>query len=523
MSGPAKGAVAAGDQVTAAAAAEILQDGGNAFDAAVAALFAACVAEPVLCSLAGGGFLLARPADGEALLYDFFGQTPRAPRPVDELDFLPIEADFGTALQEFHIGMGSMATPGVVAGAFAAHDDHGRLPMRRIVEPALRAARDGVPVAPLQAHILAAVAPTFLWSDEARGLFESRSQPEETLQPGERLRMPGLANVLEALAVEGADLFYRGDLAEQLVALNAEGGGLLRHDDLAGYRVVRRRPLKRPFAGGTLYTNTAPSSGGPLIAFALGLIEAESAPPPAGPADPAWLARLARVMAQSNQARRDAGLLAESSDAAVARLLSAPFMADYLAAVAGRAEKVGGTTHLSVIDAAGNAVALSVSNGEGCGHILPGTDIMLNNMLGEEDTNPLGFFRWQPDSRVTSMMAPSLAQHPEGRLFALGSGGSNRIRSAILQVLLHLLRHDTPVADAVAAPRIHAERGLLNIEHGFPAATVEALTAGFADNEVWPDRNFFFGGVHVACHDAAAGTFDAAGDPRRGGSAAVVT
>jgi len=522
MTGPAKGAVAAGDRTTAAAAAEILQDGGNAFDAAVAAMFTASVSEPVLCSLAAGGFLLARPAAGTPVLYDFFGQTPRTPRPVDELDFLPVEADFGTVQQEFHIGLGSVATPGLVAGAFAAHGDHGRLPMRRVIEPAVRAARGGVAVAPLQAQILDAVAPIFRWSEATRALFDSRTRPGQTLQAGEILRMPGLALVLEALAAEGVDLFYRGDLADRMVALNIDGGGLLRHDDLAGYRVERRQPLERSFAGATVFTNTAPSSGGPLIAFALELVAAARAGRPSDDDEAARLAQLARIMAQSNQARRDAGLMDECSDPVVARLLSAPFMADYLAAMTDRATKVGGTTHISVIDADGNAAALSVSNGEGCGHVLPGTDIMLNNMLGEEDTNPLGFFRWRPDSRVTSMMAPSIVERGDGRLLALGSGGSNRIRSAILQVLLHVLVHDRALSAAVQAPRIHFERGLLNIEHGFAAATVDGLTAAFERSEVWPDRNFFFGGVHAASHDPATAGFAAAGDPRRGGSALIV-
>ncbi|MFQ6018029.1 MAG: gamma-glutamyltransferase, partial [Kiloniellaceae bacterium] len=138
----ARGAIACGHPATAAAAEEILAEGGNAFDAALAALCAACVAEPVFCSLGGGGFLLARPAAGEAVLYDFFVQTPRRRGPAREVDFYPILADFGTATQEFHIGLGAIAIPGVIKGLFAVQKDLASLPIKRLVEPAVRVARD---------------------------------------------------------------------------------------------------------------------------------------------------------------------------------------------------------------------------------------------------------------------------------------------------------------------------------------------------------------------------------------------
>ena len=136
-----KGAIAAGHPETARAAAAILAEGGNAFDAVLAGLCAACVAEPVLISLGGGGFLLARRAGGEAVLYDFFAQTPKVRRAEAEVDFFPIVADFGTAQQEFHIGMGSIAVPGTVKGLFRVHRDLGSMPMARIVEPAAALAR----------------------------------------------------------------------------------------------------------------------------------------------------------------------------------------------------------------------------------------------------------------------------------------------------------------------------------------------------------------------------------------------
>lgn len=511
----ALGAVAAGNALTADAAAEVLKRGGNAFDAALAALCAACVCEPVLCSLAGGGFLLARPARRPPLLFDFYGQTPRRAPRLDEVDFLPVEVDFGAARQQFHIGLGAVATPGVPAGLCAVHDELGRLPLTDIVAPAVRHARDGVAMDPLQAFILDAVAPIFLWSAEARALYESRIKPGETLQAGEILTMPRLADVLEGLAADGAVALLDGELAQALLLAQAEGSGTLSGADLNGYRAQRRSPLYVELDGVSVAINPPPSSGGALIAFALKLLQS------AADRDRSAVS-LARAMAATNLARRRAGLMLETTGERAASLLAEGNLAEYRRLLNGRTLKAGGTTHVSVVDRDGNAAALSVSNGEGCGHFWPGTEIMLNNMLGEEDTNPQGFFRWQPDSRISSMMAPTIVNGVNGAVTVLGSGGSNRIRSAILQVLVNLLHHGMDLADAVVAPRLHAECGTLNMEPGFAASVAGSLADDFEHIETWPDRNFFFGGVHAVSYDPESGRFEAAGDPRRGGVGIVV-
>ena len=191
------GVAAAGHPVTAQAAVEVMAEGGNAFDAACAAMLAACVAEPVLASPGGGGFLMAQPAGGQATLYDFFAQTPRAKRPVDELEFTAIQADFGPATQEFHIGAGAAATPGFVPGVFAVHGDLGNLPMHRVADPAIRAAREGVPILPMQAYIATIVAPILLASAPARALFAPSGSIR---QAGEMFANADLAETLAALA-----------------------------------------------------------------------------------------------------------------------------------------------------------------------------------------------------------------------------------------------------------------------------------------------------------------------------------
>ncbi|MFQ5645029.1 MAG: gamma-glutamyltransferase, partial [Thiogranum sp.] len=264
--------------------------------------------------------------------------------------------------------------------------------------------------------------------------------------------------------------------------------------------------------GSEFLTNPPPSSGGLLIGFALKLLErlmtggiridtTEG------------ISRLAEVMHAANEARLDS-IAREQLDE---QLLDPELLRDYLDRVSGRTRAFRGTTHISVIDRKGNLASLTTSNGEGCGHMLAATGIMLNNMLGEEDLNPHGFHAWQENRRLTSMMAPSVLRFENGHAIALGSGGSNRIRSAILQVLLRLVDEQMPLPEAVDRPRIHYEKGLLNIEHGFDREVYRQLQDEFEQTRCWPDRNMFFGGVHAVSRHR--GTFEHCGDRRRGGVA----
>ena len=518
----AQGAIACGHPATAAAAGEILAEGGNAFDAVLAGFAAATVAEPVLASLAGGGFLLAQPAEGEARLYDFFVQTPRQRLAPDDLAFYPIHADFGPATQEFHIGLGSVATPGAVAGLFAIHRDLCRLPVARLFDPAVRLAREGFSLRPIDAYTFRVIGPILQATAEARDLFQ---RADGTLpETGERWGNPQLGDSLEALAAEGPGLFYGGELGQNLVAACRTGGGQITAADLAGYRVKRRRPLERPYRQARILTNPPPSSGGILIAFALALLAGQPRVPQGfGAIDHAQL--LVQAMALTNRARIESKLheaMAEAEEAAAAaRLLDPGLMARYAAEVEGQAICDRGTTHLSVIDAAGNVAAMSLSNGEGCGTLLPGSGIMLNNMLGEEDLNPKGFHLWPENSRISSMMAPTLATLADGTVIALGSGGSNRIRTAILQVLVDLIDLGLSPSAAVEAPRLHHEAGLTNAEAGFPPEALAAVAALSDQVMDWPAHSFFFGGVHAAAR-GADGRLAAAADPRREGAGLVI-
>ena len=513
-----KGVIAAGHAETAKAGQIILEEGGNAFDAALGALCAACVAEPVLASLGGGGFLLARPGarGAKPVLYDFFAQTPRHRRDRSEIDFSPIIADFGPAEQEFHIGRGTMATPGVVKGLFEVHKDLGKMPMAKIVEPAIKLAKDGVRINRLQAYIFTVVEKIYNSNEVCLKAYGAPSLSGKLAGEGDVLAFADLADTLDSLAREGEALFYRGEIAATLADDCLSGGGYLRRDDLEGYQVERRKPFAMSYGNARILTNPPPSMGGILIGFALTLL-AEVGLGGEKFGGKAHLGHLLNAMMLTNEARIESNLLEGLEQGTFETLLDPDFMETYRQRILGRPRAKRGTTHISVIDKAGNAAALSVSNGEGSAYIVPGTGVMMNNMLGEEDINPHGFNQWPQDIRMTSMMSPSLIEGASGEITALGSGGSNRIRTAILQVIVNLIDFRMPLPDAIESPRIHFEKGLLSLEDGFGSAELAALQGQVGDIRTWGERNMFFGGVHAAHFEPARGHMQGVGDPRRGG------
>jgi gamma-glutamyltranspeptidase/glutathione hydrolase len=507
-----RGQIAAGHEKTAEAAELILKEGGNAFDAVVAAAFASCVAEPVFSSLGGGGFLMASHEGRSPRLFDFFVHTPLQVPDPELLEFYPIQADFGSQSQEFHIGLGSVATPGMVRGLFEINRQLGSMPMQELIAPAVQYCRDGIALNAFQQYLFEVIGPIYRSTGSARRIFCRDSNGTDLVRAGDVLTMPEFGQTLDALAEEGDDLFYRGEIAHRIATQCEAEGGTLRMEDMAAYRVVPRDPVITGYRGVRIAGNPPPSCGGILIAFALSLLEAQR--DRVETTDD--LVYLADVMAMTNKARADQFAMNADCHAGSRGLLDPDLLQRYRNEINGNPEALRGTTHISVIDDHGNAASMSLSNGEGCGHVVPGTGIMLNNMLGEEDLNPAGFHSWPADRRMTSMMSPSLVTLSNGALLALGSGGSNRIRTAVLQVLRNVIGHDMPLDEAVNAPRIHFERGLLNIEGGFSDRVINGLLERFPACHVWEDRNLFFGGVHAVSYHPASG-FDGAGDARRSG------
>ena len=499
-------AIAAGHELTAQAAADTLDAGGNAVDAAIAAALTSMVAEPVLAGLLGGGFLMVREPGGSTRLLDFFVQTPGRKLPEDDLDFRAILAEFGTATQEFHIGAGTIATPGAAPGLAEAHARLGRIPFRALSEPAITAARQGVEVTDFQANLGQIVSAILTATPEARTLC--CDDDDKPLPAGATWKNSDFADVLEVYAAEGPRFVTAGEVGQALLALTDQGGHL-RAADLKSYSPEWRDPLTIRRGDAQLALNPPPALGGALIAFAMELLGRD---PDA--------ANLARAFDATTVARVTAGL-DDDPEAGAARLLSADLVSRFRGQLS--APSTRGTTHISVIDKDGLGAALTLSNGEGCGLIAPGTGIMPNNMLGEADLLPKGLDSWATDRRMSSMMCPLALNWPDGRFAMLGSGGSNRIRSALTQVLLGVIDRGLPLGVAIEAPRCHVEAGdpaPVDFEDIGGDAFRDAILSAYPEARPWPERSMFFGGVHGVMA-APGGGLSAAGDPRRAGSARV--
>lgn len=504
-----RGVVAAGHPLTASAGADVLRAGGNAVDAAVAAVLVSFAAESPLTGPGAGGFMLVTSPEGKSHLLDFFvgapgrGLADPAPAPL-----VPIEVAFSPeAIQIFNVGASSCGVYGTPAGLAEALERFGTVALGDLTGPAAAAARDGVEVSPIQEYLLGILGPIFRSTEEGRALYEPHGRP---VRSGERLCLPVLADLLDRLGDEGPSFLYHGDVAGAISDWVLTRGGLLTRDDLSAYEVIEREPARASFRGREVLTNPPPSSGGILIADALELLERIDRP--------GDTAALAEVIASTNQAR-DLDFVEGLNDEDYVHRFLEP---DKLNAVAGEiGSRLGSTTHIAVMDAEGGCATVTCSNGSCSGVVVPGTGMHLNNMLGEEDLNPAGFHRHTPGARVPSMMAPTVVLRDGRPEMALGSAGSNRIRSAIVQAVAAVVDGGLDAQEAVDSPRLHVEGALVDAEPGVDPEALSALAERGWNLRQWRERNLYFGGVQAVAR-TSEGHVSGGGDPRRGGVAIAV-
>jgi gamma-glutamyltranspeptidase/glutathione hydrolase len=433
---------------------------------------------------------------------DFFVAVPGRGAPEHEHEEMEtVDIDFSGASQIFHIGAASCAVPGTAAGLEAAHRTYGTRPWGELVAPAAELARDGFELTRPQAYLHAILDLILRHAPEGRRMYGEESRQSA----GDRVSFPDLAATLERLAERGAGDLYHGELARALVTQLRESGGEITEADLADYRVMRRRPVQVEFRGHEFRSNPPPSSGGLLIGYALRLLDADGRD--GGPGTAEAMARLAEVM-RAQQRLREGGFARDLYRGGLARRL----LEDV-----GPRDAPSQTTHISVVDAAGNAASLSASLGSGSGWVVRGTGIHLNNMLGEYDL----VSSTRPGARLTSMMAPSVVLREGTPRLVVGSAGSVRLRGAILQIVVNAVEHGLPVEEAIARPRVHWEEPHVHCEGGADEREVDRLEAMGYDVVRWRRRNLYFGGA-AAVELGPEGELAAAGDPRRGGAGLVV-
>jgi gamma-glutamyltranspeptidase/glutathione hydrolase len=505
-----KGVVAAGHPLSAEAGAAVLREGGNAVDAAVAAVLMSFVAESPLTGPGAGGFMLVHTASGEDHLLDFFVAAPgEGLGDVEPAALEPIEVRFTEeATQVFNIGPSSCGVYGTTAGLAEVLERFGTVPLSALVGPPARAAREGVELTPIGASLLVILGPILTAHPEGRAIYAPEGR---LLRAGEQVRMPEVGDLLDRLGAEGPGFLYTGDVASKVSAWVLERGGLLTEADLAGYEVVEREPVRARYRGRDVLTNPPPSSGGILIAYSLDLLERLGRG--------GDVRTLVEVMDQANRARTDEFVQGLHSEGYLERFLATEALRSAASSVDSR---LGSTTHIAVLDSAGACASVTCSNGSCSGVIVPGTGVHLNNMLGEEDLNPGGFHRHGPGRRIPSMMAPTVVLREGRPEVALGSAGSNRIRSAILQTILRVVDDGLPAQEAVGCPRVHYEGRAVEAEPGVDEEALAALEREGIPVVRFREKNLYFGGVQAVARDPETGELSGGGDPRRGGAAVVV-
>jgi len=525
------GMVAADHELASAAGVEILQRGGNAVDAAVATAFAVGVVNPTSCGIGGGGFLLAYFAkSGRAVAVDYRERAPAAAtRDMFVRD--------GKVVPELSRVNGlAIGVPGEVAGLARAVRRYGRLPLATVLAPAIRLARDGFPIG---RHLAAEIAENREAIAAHPALASIFLHADGTPRPqGELLREPALAHTLETIAADGPRGFYHGPIAADVVAAAQAAGGILTLEDLASYRAKERRPVRGHFHGREVLSMPPPSSGGGVLLEILHIIDRDDLQA-LGHNSPTLLHLLTEAMKHAFADRATfygdpdfvhvplLRLLSSGYDDMLRESISAAttFGRDFYGMHAAAPD--AGTSHLSVIDADGNAVALTTTINTAFGSMVmaPRSGVVLNNEMDDFAAQPgvpnvFGLIGAEanavaPGKRPLSSMSPTIVLHHRRAELILGASGGPVIITATLQTLLNAVVFGYDAAAAVAAPRIHHQwvPDVLAVEPGIPAATREALERlGHKLREV-PAL------AAVQAIRVTPGGYDGASDPRKGGQA----
>ncbi len=529
-----RGMIASEHPRASAAGLRILQEGGNAVDAAVATALAVGVVNPTSCGIGGGGFML------------IYTQATRQAVALDYRETAPAAATSAMFVRDGQVVPGlsvlgglAVATPGEIAGLFAALARHGTRPFGVVAAPAIALARDGFAVAP---HLAGAIARREelirARPDLARILLHTDGTP---LRAGDTLRQPDLARTLERIAAEGPAAYYEGPIAAQIAAATRATGGILSPRDLAGYRPVWRTPLRGRLDGYTVYGMPPPSSGGGVIITALNALAGDDLRA-LGHNSPTYVHLVVEAL-QFGFADRAAlygdpaftpvplrRLLAPARGRALRQRISAPTTFSprwYGDAVV---PSDSGTSHLSVVDGAGNAVACTTSINTSFGSLVVAgnTGIILNNTMDDFSPQPgvanafglVGSLAngVAPGKRPLSSMAPTVVTREDAVAAVAGGSGGPFIISGTLQVLLNALVFGLDADAAVAAPRLHHQwlPPVLLLEPGFGPGERRALSRlGHRIGDAPP----FAPAVQLVTR-APDGALDGAADPRKGGQAA---
>jgi gamma-glutamyltranspeptidase/glutathione hydrolase len=479
---------------------DILEKGGNAVDAAVAVGFALAVTLPKAGNLGGGGFMLVHLAErNEDVAIDYREAAPRDTTPDVFLD----QNGDADPRKSRDSGL-AIGVPGTVAGLTFALErfGSGKFTLADLIAPALALARDGIPIEDdLVDSLLLAQPRLARFPSSARIFLKADGAP---LGPGDRLIQPDLAGSLEAIARDGARAFYRGPIADEVVAAAREAGGRMTRGDLESYEAIVRQPVRGSYRGYDVVSMPPPSSGGIHVIEMLNVLEGIAPRELAAPS-PANLHLMIETMKLAYADRAEYLGDSDAVEVPIARLISKSYADQLRAGIdrhkarpaldirAGAPPHDGGgnTTHFSIVDQSGNAVAntYSLNFNYGLGLVAGSTGILLNNTLDDFAAKPgvpnaFGLTGGAanapgPYKRPLSSMTPTIVLKDGAPAYVTGAPGGSRIITTVLQVLVNAIDFKKPIAEAVAAPRVHDQwlPDEVVVERTLPAETVRALTA----------------------------------------------
>ncbi len=469
------GMVVSAHMDASAAGIAMLKQGGNAVDAAVATGFALAVTFPVAGNIGGGGFMVLRMADGTTTTFDYREMAPGA---ASRDMYLDEEGNYLPNLSRR--GYLASGVPGSVAGLLKAHETYGRLPREAVLAPAIQLARDGFVLSKRHAERFNGFYKTFSEFESTAHYF-TKGDSTKKYQPQEVFKQPDLARVLERIARQGRDGFYKGKTADLIVAEMQRGGGLITHADLEDYEAVERPPVIGRYRGYRVLSMAPPSSGG------VALMQLLNAVAPYPLEEMGWRSSetvhlmgeaMRRVYADRAQWLGDPDFIevpvSELIDPEYTAMRMAdfsPYRADSSTAITHGNPYVHEpqeTTHYSVVDEEGNAasVTTTINGAYGSFVVVDGAGFFLNNEMDDFSAKPgepnmFGLVGTEanaiaPGKRMLSSMTPTIVEDPQGRLFmVIGSPGGSTIITTVFQVMLHVIDHGMSIQEAVAVPRIH--------------------------------------------------------------------
>ena len=478
------GMVVSNHPLASSAGAEMLAAGGNAVDAAIATLFTLSVVEPMMVGIFGGGMAHIRMADGRHVVLD--GQS-RAPLAASPAMYRPLGQSYEVENRANTHGATAVATPGTLRGWCDALRDYGTLPLDQIIEPAIRHAKRGFRVTPYLAACLATAHADLVADPETRRILTRDGAP---LQAGDLLVMSDYAATLSRIAAEGPEALYSGKLGEEVLAKLKAAGSLMSAEDLSSVETITRDPVRGSYRGHEIVGPPPPSAGGVHVLQMLKILEGyDLAAMGFGSPEASHLTAEVLRIAFADRAVSTADpafvtvpveqlISAEYADDRRARIDPTQTQA-WSAGVAPRVAPEAHTTHVTTADRFGNIVTTTQTINAlfGARFIIPGTGIIPNNYMALFDPVAGRANSIAPGKRVTTSMAPTLVLKDGKPLHAIGLPGGLRIFGCVMQAIVNLLEHGMTLQEAVEAPRLWTQGAELEIEEGFPAATMEALRA----------------------------------------------